>query len=67
VKTQPYRVIFFGDSLTERFEAWDAPQLWREHMGVRGVLNAGVGADLTEHLRWRLDHGNLAGIIRQIA
>ena len=61
VKTQPYPIIFFGDSLTERFETWDAPQLWREHMGMRGVLNAGVGADLTEHLRWRLDHGNLEG------
>src|ERR1051326_1444169 len=30
VRTQPYRVIFFGDSLTERFETWDAPQLWRQ-------------------------------------
>jgi lysophospholipase L1-like esterase len=61
VRAQPYRTIFFGDSQTERFETWDAPQLWREHMAARGVLNAGVGADLTEHLRWRLDHGNLDG------
>ena len=61
VKVQPYRMIFFGDSLTERFETWDAPQLWQEHMAARGVLNAGVGGDLTEHLRWRLDHGNLDG------
>jgi lysophospholipase L1-like esterase len=61
VRTQPYRVIFFGDSLTERFETWDAPQLWQEHMGARGVLNAGVGGDVTEHLLWRLDHGNLDG------
>jgi lysophospholipase L1-like esterase len=61
VKTQPYRVLFFGDSLTERFETWDAPQLWREHMAARGVLNAGVNGDRTEHLLWRLDNGNLAG------
>jgi lysophospholipase L1-like esterase len=61
VKTQPYRVLFFGDSLTERFETWDAPQLWREHMTPRGVLNAGVNGDRTEHLLWRLDHGNLDG------
>jgi lysophospholipase L1-like esterase len=61
VKVQPYRMIFFGDSLTERFETWDAPELWREHMAARGVLNAGVGGDVTEHLRWRLDHGNLDG------
>src|SRR5947209_1509300 len=54
VKSQPYRVIFFGDSLTERFETWDAPDLWRQHMAARGVLNAGVNGDRTEHLRWRL-------------
>jgi beta-glucosidase len=61
VKMQPYRVIFFGDSLTERFEDWDAPQVWREHMVPRAVLNAGVNGDRTEHLRWRIEHGNLAG------
>src|SRR5438067_13685589 len=61
VKTQPYRVLFFGDSLTERFETWDAPEVWRQHMASRGVLNAGINGDRTEHVRWRLDHGNLAG------
>ena len=61
VKTQPYRVLFFGDSLTERFETWDAPQVWRQHMVPRGVLNAGVNGDRTENLRWRLDHGDLDG------
>jgi beta-glucosidase len=61
VKSQPYRVLFFGDSLTERFETWDAPEVWRQHMVPRGVLNAGVNGDRTEHLRWRLENGNLAG------
>jgi lysophospholipase L1-like esterase len=53
--------VFFGDSLVERFEAGDAPQVWREHMAPRGVLNAGISGDRTEHLLWRLDHGNLDG------
>jgi beta-glucosidase len=57
VKTQPYDALFLGDSLTER---WD-PTLWRENLARRGVLNAGVNGDRTEHLIWRLDHGNLAG------
>jgi beta-glucosidase len=61
IKSQPYRVLFFGDSLTERFEMNDAPELWRDHMAPRGVLNAGVNGDRTEHLRWRLAHGNLDG------
>jgi hypothetical protein len=50
VKTQPYRVLFFGDSLTERF-ATDAPELWHRHMEPRGVLNAGVSGDRTEGVR----------------
>jgi lysophospholipase L1-like esterase len=30
-------------------------------MVPRGVLNSGVNGDRTEHLLWRLHHGNLAG------
>ena len=57
VTTQPYRVLFLGDSLTEGFDA----EVWRQHMVPRGVFNAGVSGDRTEHLLWRLPHGNLAG------
>jgi len=67
VTTLPHRVLFFGDSLTEWFEA-HAPELWRQEMASRGVLNAGVSGDRTEHLLWRLQHGNppsppIAGLI----
>jgi lysophospholipase L1-like esterase len=60
VRSEPYRVLFFGDSITERFET-DAPEVWRRHMEWRRVLNAGVSGDRSEHLLWRLQHGNLAG------
>jgi lysophospholipase L1-like esterase len=63
VKNQPYRVLFLGDSITERWELprWGAKAVWDANMAPRGVLNAGVSGDRTEHLRWRLDHGNLDG------
>ena len=57
VKTQPHRVLFLGDSLTEGFD----DGVWQQHMAPRGVLNAGIGGDRTDHLRWRLEHGNLDG------
>ena len=57
VETQPHRVLFLGDSLTEGFDL----EVWRQHMAPRGVLNAGISGDRTEHLLWRLQHGNLAG------
>jgi lysophospholipase L1-like esterase len=63
VKTQPYRVLFLGDSITERWQLplWGAKRVWDANMVPRGVFNAGVSGDRTEHLRWRLDHGNLDG------
>ncbi|HEX3952951.1 MAG TPA: GDSL-type esterase/lipase family protein [Stellaceae bacterium] len=57
VKTEPYRVLYLGDSITERFD----PLMWRENMAPRGVLNSGVNGDRTENLLWRLQHGNLDG------
>lgn len=57
VRAQPYRVLFFGDSITEDFNK----EVWRQNLAPRGVLNAGVSGDNTEHLLWRLEHGNLAG------
>jgi beta-glucosidase len=57
VKTEPYRVLFLGDSITERFD----PVVWQEQMKPRGVLNSGVNGDRTENLLWRLQHGNLDG------
>ena len=55
VKSVRHRVLFLGDSITERFD----PDIWRQHMEPRGVLNAGISGDRTDHLRWRLEHGNL--------
>jgi beta-glucosidase len=60
VRTAPHRVLFLGDSAVERFPH-DAPEVWREYLEQRGVLNAGISGDRAENLLWRLRHGNLAG------
>jgi len=57
VKSGPHAILFLGDSLTEK---WD-PAIWQQHFAPRGALNAGVNGDRTEHLLWRLSHGNLDG------
>jgi lysophospholipase L1-like esterase len=61
VKAQPHRVLFFGDSLVEHFEIGEGGPSWREYLAPRQVLDAGVSGDRTEHLLWRLEHGNLNG------
>jgi len=61
VKGEPYRALFFGDSLVEHFEIGAGAGVWQAQVAPRGVLDAGVSGDRTEHLLWRLDHGNLDG------
>ena len=61
IETEPHRLLFLGDSITERFEQ-QAPEVWRQNMASRGVLDDGVSGDRTEHLLWRMQHGNLAGL-----
>ena len=57
VKTAPHSALFLGDSLTEH---WDTTS-WERSLAPRGVLNAGISGDFTDHILWRLEHGNLAG------
>jgi len=57
VLIEPYAILFLGDSLTED---WDAT-IWQQHFAERAALNAGIKGDRTEHLIWRLQHGNLEG------
>jgi lysophospholipase L1-like esterase len=57
IKTEQNPILFLGDSITERW----TPEIWRLNFAPRKGLNAGIDGDRTEHLLWRLDHGNLDG------
>ena len=60
--TGSHGMVFLGDSITQN---WDA-SVWDEHFAPLNALNAGVNGDRTEHLLWRIDHGNLDGQQLQI-
>jgi beta-glucosidase len=51
-------VVFLGDSITQGWEGVGR-DIWREHFGSRHALNLGFGGDSTQHVLWRLDHGEL--------
>jgi lysophospholipase L1-like esterase len=55
LETGSNEVIFFGDSLTERW----SPDIWRRNFLPLRALNAGIDGDRTEHLLWRIDHTDL--------
>lgn len=59
-RAHAFRVLFLGDSLTHRWdEVAEDHQIWERHFGSIDPLNAGINGDRTEHLLWRIRHGNL--------
>jgi len=59
-KEGPIGVLFLGDSITERWK--QAPHIWEHYFGRYQPANFGVGGDQTQHVIWRIEHGELDGI-----
>jgi len=59
-------LLFVGDSITESWERAGAP-VWERFYGARNAANLGVAGDRTEHVLWRLQHGNLEGLEPHLA
>jgi lysophospholipase L1-like esterase len=58
-------VYFLGDSITRRWGALDYPELlahWRSSFFGWNAADFGWGADKTQHILWRIEHGELAGV-----
>ncbi|HEV3025679.1 MAG TPA: platelet-activating factor acetylhydrolase IB subunit [Pirellulales bacterium] len=60
-------LIFLGDSITQGWEDKAAQPIWDKYFGPRKAMNAGIGGDQTQHVLWRLEHGNLDGIKPKVA
>lgn len=57
------RIAFIGDSITD---GWDAEgsglKVWEKEYVPLGALNLGINCDCTQHVLWRLDHGEVDGL-----
>ncbi len=60
VKQGGWDVVFLGDSITHGWEG-GGKDVWARNFGAYKALNLGYGGDRTEHVLWRLDHGELDG------
>ena len=58
VKGKTVDVVLIGDSIIHFWE-WKQPQSWKKFTANRTALNLGYGGDRTQHLFWRIDHGEL--------
>ncbi len=56
-----YELVFVGDSITEWWEHFGIKS-WEKYYVPRKALNLGYKMDRTEHVLWRIDHGELDGL-----
>jgi beta-glucosidase len=59
-------LIFIGDSITQGWEG-AGKAVWAKYYAPRKALNVGISGDRTEHVLWRLDHGNIDNIKPKLA
>ena len=61
-----WELVFIGDSITHGWER-NGKAAWDQYYGERKALNLGFGGDRTEHVLWRLDHGEFDGYKPRVA
>ena len=59
-------LLLIGDSITQGW-ADEGRRIWDVYYGRRRAVNLGFNGDRTEHVLWRLDHGEVEGIAPKLA
>ena len=54
-------ILFLGDSITDCWRSRGS-NVWSRYYAPRHAADFGISADCTEHVLWRLEHGELDGI-----
>ena len=60
-------LVLIGDSITDGWRGKEIAKVWKEFYEKRNAVNLGIGGDQTQHVLWRLDHGNVDGIKPKLA
>jgi lysophospholipase L1-like esterase len=61
VKAGGFDLVFIGDSITQGWEG-SGKETWQKYYAGRKALNLGYSGDRTEHVLWRLMHGEMDGL-----
>jgi lysophospholipase L1-like esterase len=66
-------IIFLGDSITQNWERSGPPEwqdfapVWQRFYGDRHAVNLGFKGDTTASLLWRIQNGEVAGVVPKVA
>ncbi len=59
-------LIMVGDSITQSWED-EGKVVWQQYCAPRNAVNMGFSGDRTQHVLWRLGHGEIDGISPKLA
>lgn len=59
-------LLYIGDSIVQKFEG-AGKDVWDHYYAPRHALNLGISGDRTQHVLWRLQHGNIEGLHPKLA
>ena len=59
-------ILFVGDSITDGWRG-GGKEVFAKNYGKLDPLNIGIGGDRTQHVIWRLEHGEVEGISPKVA
>jgi beta-glucosidase len=66
VKEGKVDLLYIGDSIVQHWDA-QGEAAWDHYYAKRNAANLGISGDRTEHVLWRLEHGNIDGISPKLA
>jgi len=58
----PVQLVFIGDSITDGWRGGKQNELYKERFGKYNPYNIGISGDETQHVLWRIEHGELDGL-----
>jgi len=59
-------MLYIGDSIVQKFDT-NGHRVWSYYYKSRNAINLGISGDRTEHVLWRLQHGNIDGLEPKLA
>ena len=63
----PVDLVFIGDSITDAWRGGQQNKLYVERWGKMNPYNIGISGDETQHVLWRIEHGELDGLKPKVA
>ncbi len=65
-KAGPVGLLFIGDSITAGWASTARTHIWESYYGQYQPANFGIGGDQTQHVIWRIENGELAGLTPKV-